>query len=209
MNSSTIIRDSLYHENVYIFLGRGCCQCACSDANKIFNQILYMCNTRMIQIISRIRFSAFETLRKTPQMKTTRSSIVPTFVRCYHKQVVNRFSNPKHAGSFSKDDSRVGTGLVGAPACGDVMKLQIRLDPTETTIESARFKTFGCGSAIASSDLACEWIEGKTLHEALSITNVKIARHLKLPPVKLHCSMLAEDAIRSAIRNFHDRAKHL
>jgi len=120
--------------------------------------------------------------------------------RFYHQQVIEHYENPRNVGSFNVKDTNVGTGLVGAPACGDVMKLQIKVDDSGTIIDT-KFKTFGCGSAIASSSLATEWIKGKTLDEALNITNTDIASHLKLPPVKLHCSMLAEDAIKSAIKD--------
>ena len=120
--------------------------------------------------------------------------------RSYHAKVIDHYENPRNVGSFDKKDKNVGTGLVGAPACGDVMKLQIKVDDDGKIIDS-KFKTFGCGSAIASSSLATEWIKGKTLVEAINITNTDIAAHLKLPPVKLHCSMLAEDAIKSAIND--------
>lgn len=119
----------------------------------------------------------------------------------YDKKVVDHFENPRNVGSFDKNDKNVGTGLVGAPACGDVMKLQIKVTP-EGVIEDAKFKTFGCLSAIASSSLTTEWVKGKTLDEALEIKNRHIAEHLSLPPVKLHCSVLAEDAIRSAIKDY-------
>jgi Fe-S cluster assembly scaffold IscU len=109
------------------------------------------------------------------------------------------------AGSLDKNDMTVGTGLVGAPACGDVMKLQIKVDPDTGRITDAKFKTFGCGSAIASSSLATEWVRGKTMDECLSIKNTDIAKHLNLPPVKLHCSMLAEDAIKAAIKDVQSK----
>lgn len=118
--------------------------------------------------------------------------------RGYHESIVEHYENPRNVGSLDKDDENVGTGLVGAPACGDVMKLQIRVDDDGNIVDS-KFKTFGCGSAIASSSVATEWVKGKTLDEVLAITNSDIAAHLKLPPVKLHCSMLAEDAIRAAV----------
>eukprot|EP00897_Mesotaenium_endlicherianum_P010979 jgi/Mesen1/990/ME000120S00148 len=120
--------------------------------------------------------------------------------RGYHKNVVDHYDNPRNVGSFDKKDPNVGTGLVGAPACGDVMKLQIRVAEDGTIIDSC-FKTFGCGSAIASSSVATEWIKGKALTEAATIKNSEIAKHLSLPPVKLHCSMLAEDAIKAAIKD--------
>ena len=114
----------------------------------------------------------------------------------YHEEVIDHYSNPRNVGKLDKLDSNVGTGLVGAPACGDVMQLQLKVGIDGKTIENAVFKTFGCGSAIASSSLATELVKGKTLDEALKLRNSDIASHLKLPPVKLHCSMLAEDAVR-------------
>ncbi len=122
----------------------------------------------------------------------------------YSKKVVDHYENPRNVGSMDKADTQVGTGLVGAPACGDVMKLQIKVSD-EGIIEDVKFKTFGCGSAIASSSLATEMIKGKTLDEALTIKNVDIASSLALPPVKLHCSVLAEDAIRAAIKDYKDK----
>ncbi|GAA51021.1 Iron-sulfur cluster assembly enzyme iscu, mitochondrial [Clonorchis sinensis] len=119
----------------------------------------------------------------------------------YHKNVIDHYENPRNVGSLDKTDKSVGTGLVGAPACGDVMKLQIKVD-SEGRIIDAKFKTFGCGSAIASSSLATEWVKGKTVNEASSIRNSDIAKELKLPPVKLHCSMLAEDAIKAALSDY-------
>ena len=119
----------------------------------------------------------------------------------YSEKVLEHYNNPRNVGSFEKDDPNVGTGLVGAPACGDVMKLQIRVSDTGV-IEDARFKTFGCGSAIASSSLATEWIKGKNIDEAAGIKNSQIAEELSLPPVKIHCSVLAEDAIKSAIEDY-------
>ncbi|GLC36890.1 iron-binding protein [Pleodorina starrii] len=120
--------------------------------------------------------------------------------RVYHKNVVEHYERPRNVGSFDKNDPDVGTGLVGAPACGDVMKLQIKVDE-QGNIVDARFKTFGCGSAIASSSVATEWVKGKSLDEVLKIKNSDIAKHLSLPPVKLHCSMLAEDAIKAAVKD--------
>jgi nitrogen fixation NifU-like protein len=122
----------------------------------------------------------------------------------YNEKVIDHYENPRNVGSLDKDSTDVGTGLVGAPACGDVMKLQIRVSP-EGIIEDAKFKTFGCGSAIASSSLVTEWVKGKTLDEAGTIRNTEIAKHLALPPVKIHCSVLAEDAIKAAIADY--RAK--
>lgn len=119
----------------------------------------------------------------------------------YSEKVIDHYENPRNVGTLDKNDESVGTGLVGAPACGDVMRLQIRVND-EGVIEDARFKTFGCGSAIASSSLATEWIKGKTLEQAESLKNSQIAEELSLPPVKIHCSVLAEDAIKSAIEDF-------
>ena len=122
----------------------------------------------------------------------------------YHEAVVDHYENPRNVGSLDKSKTNVGTGLVGAPACGDVMKLQIEVDDEGRVVKS-KFKTFGCGSAIASSSVATEWVKGKTMDECLAVTNKDIAAHLKLPPVKLHCSMLAEDAIKAAIRDIKDK----
>ena len=122
----------------------------------------------------------------------------------YSDRVIDHYENPRNVGSFDKSDENVGTGLVGAPACGDVMKLQIRVTD-EGLIEDAKFKTYGCGSAIASSSLVTEWVKGRTLDEALTIKNRDIADHLALPPVKIHCSVLAEDAIRSAIEDYKQK----
>jgi nitrogen fixation protein NifU and related proteins len=122
----------------------------------------------------------------------------------YSDKVVDHYENPRNVGAFGKDESGVGTGLVGAPACGDVMKLQIKVSP-EGVIEDAKFKTFGCGSAIASSSLVTEWVKGKTLDEAASIKNTQIAQHLALPPVKIHCSVLAEDAIKAAVADYRKK----
>ena len=122
----------------------------------------------------------------------------------YSDKVLDHYENPRNVGSFQKEDSNVGTGMVGAPACGDVMKLQIKVNE-KGVIEDARFKTYGCGSAIASSSLLTEWVKGKTLHEAGEIKNSQIAEELALPPVKVHCSVLAEDAIKAAITDFKQK----
>ena len=119
----------------------------------------------------------------------------------YSQQVIDHYENPRNVGSFDKSDPSIGTGMVGAPACGDVMKLQIKV--VEGIIVDARFKTYGCGSAIASSSLVTEWVKGKTLNEAGEITNSRIAEELALPPVKIHCSILAEDAIKAAIHDYN------
>ena len=121
----------------------------------------------------------------------------------YSDKVLDHYENPRNVGSFGKDDPNIGTGMVGAPACGDVMRLQIKVNDNGV-IEDARFKTYGCGSAIASSSLLTEWVKGKTLDEARQIKNTQIAEELALPPVKIHCSVLAEDAIKAAIQNYHD-----
>jgi nitrogen fixation NifU-like protein len=123
----------------------------------------------------------------------------------YSEKVVDHYENPRNVGGFAKEEAGIGTGLVGAPACGDVMKLQIKVG-ADGRIEDAKFKTFGCGSAIASSSLATEWVKGKTLDEAASIKNTEIAQHLALPPVKIHCSVLAEDAIKAAIKDYREKA---
>ena len=120
----------------------------------------------------------------------------------YSQQVIDHYENPKNVGSFDKNDPNIGTGMVGAPACGDVMRLQIKVDNDTGIITDAKFKTYGCGSAIASSSLITEWVKGKTLDEAGSIKNSKIAEELALPPVKIHCSILAEDAIKAAIHDY-------
>jgi len=125
----------------------------------------------------------------------------------YSEKVIEHFENPKNIGSLNSKDDSVGTGLVGAPECGDVMKLQIQVNEESGVIENAVFKTFGCGSAIASSSLATEWIRGKTLDEAMTLDNTKIVEELSLPPVKIHCSVLAEDAIKSAIKDY--KSKHI
>lgn len=121
----------------------------------------------------------------------------------YSQQVVDHYENPRNVGSFAKDDPDVGTGMVGAPACGDVMKLQIRVE--DGIITDAKFKTYGCGSAIASSSLVTEWVKGKTLDEAAALKNSQIAEELALPPVKIHCSILAEDAIKAAVEDYKKR----
>lgn len=123
----------------------------------------------------------------------------------YSDKVLDHYENPRNVGSFAKDDEEVGTGMVGAPACGDVMKLQIKVNK-DGIIEDAKFKTYGCGSAIASSSLVTEWVKGKTLDQAMEIKNTAIAEELALPPVKIHCSILAEDAIKAAVEDY--KAKH-
>ena len=125
----------------------------------------------------------------------------------YSDKVIDHYENPRNVGSFDKADEDVGTGMVGAPACGDVMKLQIKVDNETGKITDARFKTYGCGSAIASSSLVTEWVKGRTLDEAASIKNSEIAAELALPPVKIHCSILAEDAIKAAVEDY--RKKHV
>ena len=124
----------------------------------------------------------------------------------YSDKVIDHYNNPRNVGALPKEDPNVGTGLVGAPECGDVMKLQIKVNEESGVIEDAKFKTFGCGSAIASSSLATEWVKGKTLAEALAIKNTDIVKELSLPPVKIHCSVLAEDAIKAAIKDW--KKKH-
>jgi nitrogen fixation NifU-like protein len=123
----------------------------------------------------------------------------------YSNQVIDHYENPRNVGSFAKSEDNVGTGMVGAPACGDVMKLQIKVDPITGVITDAKFKTYGCGSAIASSSLVTEWVKGKTVDEASSIKNSQIAEELALPPVKIHCSILAEDAIKAAVNDYRNK----
>ena len=124
----------------------------------------------------------------------------------YSKELIDHYEKPRNVGSLDKKSSEVGTGLVGAPACGDVMKLQIKVNDSGV-IEDAKFKTFGCGSAIASSSLITEWVKGKNINEANEIKNTEIAKHLALPPVKIHCSVLAEDAIKAAVKDYKDKNK--
>lgn len=124
----------------------------------------------------------------------------------YSQEVIDHYENPRNVGRFSKDDTDVGTGMVGAPACGDVLQLSIKVDKETGVITDAKFKTYGCGSAIASSSLVTEWVKGKTLEQAASLKNSTIAEHLALPPVKIHCSILAEDAIKAAVEDY--RKKH-
>jgi nitrogen fixation NifU-like protein len=123
----------------------------------------------------------------------------------YSDKVIDHYNNPRNVGNLDKKDPSVGTGLVGAPECGDVMKLQIKINPETQVIEDAKFKTFGCGSAIASSSLATEWVKGRTVDEALTIKNTEIVKELNLPPVKIHCSVLAEDAIKAAVRDYKQK----
>ncbi|MBL8359631.1 MAG: Fe-S cluster assembly scaffold IscU [Rubrivivax sp.] len=123
----------------------------------------------------------------------------------YSEKVIDHYEHPRNVGSLDASDASVGTGMVGAPACGDVMKLQIKVNPATGVIEDARFKTYGCGSAIASSSLVTEWVKGKTLDQALTIRNTAIAEELALPPVKIHCSILAEDAIKAAVDDYRAR----
>ena len=126
----------------------------------------------------------------------------------YSDKVLEHYNNPRNVGSFDAKDETVGTGLVGAPECGDVMKLQIKVNPVTGLIEDAKFKTYGCGSAIASSSLVTEWVKGKSLDEALTIKNTHIAEELALPPVKIHCSILAEDAIKAAVNDYKAKKAH-
>ena len=153
--------------------------------------------------------------RSTPSVTYTATTVLQpsalsiyshpiTFSRLYHERVVNHYENPRNVGSLDKNNKNVGTGLVGAPACGDVMKFQIEVD-NEGKVTKAVFKTFGCGSAIASSSVATEWVKGKSVDDCLKIQNTDIASHLNLPPVKLHCSMLAEDAIKAAITDYKSK----
>lgn len=144
-----------------------------------------------------------------PMLAQPKLSAIPTMntigKRLYHEKVIDHYNNPRNVGSFGKTEKDIGTGLVGAPACGDVMRLQIQVDDETGVIKDVRFKTFGCGSAIASSSYLTELVKGKSLEEALKIKNTVIAKELSLPPVKLHCSMLAEDAIKSAVKDYRGR----
>ena len=129
-------------------------------------------------------------------------------IMSYSQQVIDHYENPRNVGSFDKSDPSVGTGMVGAPACGDVMKLQIKVDNVTGIITDAKFKTYGCGSAIASSSLVTEWVKGMHIDQAGSIKNSQIAEELALPPVKIHCSILAEDAIKAAVNDYRNRYSH-
>ncbi|CUM63038.1 uncharacterized protein PRCAT00000601001 [Priceomyces carsonii] len=162
-----------------------------------------------------LRVSAMSAKMATPQISRAvlRSSMQPAGAvavpriskKSYHEKVIDHYSNPRNVGTLDKTDADVGTGLVGAPACGDVMRLQIQVDKDTGVIKDVKFKTFGCGSAIASSSYVTELVKGKTLEEALKIKNTAIAKELSLPPVKLHCSMLAEDAIKSAVKDYRSK----
>ncbi|XP_034194401.1 iron-sulfur cluster assembly enzyme [Osmia lignaria lignaria] len=156
-------------------------------------------------VISRLNMSL---LRSLPTGLNRSSKILSRSVPAvsYHPNVLDHYENPRNVGSLDKNDNQVGTGIVGAPACGDVMKLQIKVDEKGKIVD-AKFKTFGCGSAIASSSLATEWVKGKTVDEALALKNTDIAKELCLPPVKLHCSMLAEDAIKAALSDYSIKQK--
>jgi Fe-S cluster assembly scaffold IscU len=145
-------------------------------------------------------------IARTPRQLGPAATLGAT--RQYHEKVLDHYARPRNVGSFSKIDDSIGTGLVGAPACGDVMKLQIKVDPETNTISDVKFKTFGCGSAIASSSYLTELVHGMTLDQALAVKNTDIAKELCLPPVKLHCSMLAEDAIKSAVSNYYTKNPH-
>ncbi|KAK6820098.1 Iron sulfur cluster assembly protein 1 [Aspergillus parasiticus] len=161
---------------------------------------------RLVTVVPRV--GTVVSPRITPALSGIQSQPVlraPATKRSYHEKVLDHYNNPRNVGSFNKNDADVATGLVGAPACGDVMKLQIRVDKDTNVISDVRFKTFGCGSAIASSSYLTELVRGMTLEEAGKIKNTEIARELCLPPVKLHCSMLAEDAIKSAISNYYTK----
>lgn len=148
----------------------------------------------------------FRTVARRVPVSAMRRPTGVVAVRSYHDNIVDHYENPRNVGSLDKGDVAVGTGVVGAPACGDVVKLQIKVSEDEKIVD-VKFKTFGCGSAIAASSVATEWIQGKTLDEALKVKNSDIASHLKLPPVKLHCSMLAEDAIKAAVNDYRTKAE--
>ena len=144
---------------------------------------------------------------KNIMIRTIKNIKTSKLYRFYHERVIDHFEKPRNVGSFNSSEKNIGTGIVGSPACGDVMKLQIKVDNTGKIID-AKFKTFGCGSAIASSSYATEYIKGKNINEAINVTNSDISKHLNLPPVKLHCSMLAEDAIKSAIKDIKKKPNH-
>lgn len=152
-----------------------------------------------------LRTNVFPSLAAT----ASRAALPVMSQRGYHEKVLDHYANPRNVGSLNKNDADVGTGLVGAPACGDVMRLQIKVDEETGIIQDVKFKTFGCGSAIASSSYVTELVKGKSLDEALKIKNTAIAKELSLPPVKLHCSMLAEDAIKSAVKDYKSKRASL
>eukprot|EP01083_Nonionella_stella_P236611 830848_1 len=155
-------------------------------------------------MLSRVTQRATSIVRTSNASARVQLPVASALRRGYHDSIVEHYENPQNVGSLDKNDVNVGTGLVGAPACGDVMKLQIKVDDDGNVIES-KFKTFGCGSAIASSSVATEWVKGKSIDEVMGIKNSDIASHLKLPPVKLHCSMLAEDAIKAAVQDLKSK----
>ncbi|KAI1850303.1 hypothetical protein JX266_004161 [Neoarthrinium moseri] len=161
--------------------------------------------SRAVSTTARRALASSTTPRLATASRQVLSPVANVARRSYHEKVLDHYSRPRNVGSMLKTDVDVGTGLVGAPACGDVMKLQIRVDPANNTIADVKFKTFGCGSAIASSSYLTELVRGMTLEEAGRIKNTEIAKELCLPPVKLHCSMLAEDAIKSAISNYYTK----
>ena len=160
-------------------------------------------------MLNSIAARTFKSIKPVARLQTSPIACLESVLkRSYHEVVVDHYENPRNVGSLDKNDTNVGTGLVGAPACGDVMKLQIRVDDDGNIIDS-KFKTFGCGSAIAASSVATEWVKGKNIDEVLSIKNSDIASHLMLPPVKLHCSMLAEDAIKAAVRDLQEKREKI
>jgi len=170
-------------------------------------------STTALRSITRALVSRTHALHSLPAVPAPSTSLLGssrpllrTATASYHERVIDHYENPRNVGSMNASDPNVGTGLVGAPACGDVMKLQLRIEP-DGRITEAKFKTFGCGSAIASSSLATTMAEGKTVDEVLRIRNSDIAKHLSLPPVKLHCSMLAEDAIKAAVKDWQNKKK--
>jgi len=170
----------------------------------MLSRSLLRTTTTRLPLTSTIKLATPYLLRPSSSVfNTTTNNKLTT--RSYHAKVIDHYENPRNVGTLNKNDENVGTGLVGAPACGDVMRLQIKVNPESGIIEDVKFKTFGCGSAIASSSYVTELVKGKSLDEALKIKNTIIAKELSLPPVKLHCSMLAEDAIKSAVKDYKSK----
>jgi len=171
----------------------------------MLSRSLLRTTTTRLPLTSSIKLATPYLLRPSSNVFNTTINNNKPSTRSYHAKVIDHYENPRNVGTLNKNDENVGTGLVGAPACGDVMRLQIKVNPESGIIEDVKFKTFGCGSAIASSSYVTELVKGKSLDEALKIKNTIIAKELSLPPVKLHCSMLAEDAIKSAVKDYKSK----